>query len=370
MRTYLHAPIRLTSGRLRQALIIVLVACVGYGVLTITHAATGSTVVIGVASGKLSGGASIVAAAGASAGKAVRFEAAAAITSLPAQSASIMYYGDTSQAVTYEHPGALVVTGRANYQDTTFKAISAAGGTVLIYLDPLINEVDGTYDSMLINSSTCGPAVPLWPGSPDANSSGYLLDFRTGGIEQQKLKCVLERMVADNPHIGGFFADDVGSRSWYPNFDWNTWGATNQQAYRDGAIALMETFRQVANEHHLIVIVNGTWGAGTLAADGGGYPDMNQSGNALADGGVVEHHDASELSYWTSYACSSQWASQSPITNGVAINWAIETTDSDRAAYAATNCFAYVNNQPSANYDYAPPWGPFHPTGLPSHVTQ
>jgi hypothetical protein len=292
------------------------------------------------------------------------------LTNLPAQSASVMYYGDTTRGVTYEHPGALVVTGRGNFGDPTFKAISAAGGTVLLYVDPLINEVDGTYDNMLINSSACGPAVPLWPGNPQANSSGYLLDFRVGGVEQQKLKCVLEKMVSDNPFMGGFFADDLGSRSWYPDFDWDTWGTTNQQAYRAGAIALMQTFRQVADEHGLIVIVNGTWGAGTLAASGGGYPDMNQSGNSLADGGYVEHHDSSELSYWTSYACSKQWASQSSVTHGVAFNWAVETTDSDRAAYAATNCFAYVNNQPTDNYDYAPPWGPFHYTGLPSHVMQ
>jgi hypothetical protein len=292
------------------------------------------------------------------------------LTNLPAQSASVMYYGDTTRGATYEHPGALVVTGRGNNQDPTFKAISAAGGTVLIYLDALVKAVYGRYDGMLINASTCGAAVPLWPGSPVANSTGSLLDFRVGGVEQQKLHCVLEAMVAENPHMAGFFADDLGSRSWYPGFNWDTWGATNQQDYRAGAVALMQTFHQVAAEHNLIVMVNGTWSAGTLAANGGGYPDMNQSGNALADGGYVEHHDSSELSYWTSYACSKQWASQSTVTHGVAFNWAVETTNSDRIAYANTNCFAYVNNQPTANYDYVPPWGPFHPTGLPSKVTQ
>lgn len=222
---------------------------------------------------------------------------------------------------------------------------------------------------MLINASACGAAVPKWPGGPEANSTGYLNDFRVGGVEQKKLQCVLNTMVSENPQMAGWFVDDLGSRSWYPDFDWDTWGTINQQAYRSGAIAISQTFREVANEHHLIFIVNGTWGAGTLAADGGGYPNMNLSGNALADGGFVEHHDASELSYWSSYACSKQWATQSPVTNGVAFNWAVTTSESDRIAYANSNCFAYVNDQPTANYDYAAPWGNFHTTGLPSKVT-
>jgi len=355
------------------------VAVIGTLAMMVSHAATTAGVSVEAEAGKLASSAKLQNDSKASGGKAVLFSntsssssssSSTKLTNLPAQSATLMYYGNTTRGAAYEHPGAIVVTGRGNYADPTFKAISAAGGTVLVYIDPLINEVDGTYDSMLLHASSCGAAVPLWPGGPEANSSGYLNDFRVGGIEQSKLKCVLEKVVADNPDIGGFFADDLGSRSWYPDFDWDTWGATNQQAYRAGAIALMQTFRQVADEHHLIVIVNGTWEAGTLAADGGGYPDMNQSGNALADGGFVEHHDASELAFWKSYACSKQWASQSSVTHGVAFNWAVETTDSDRAAYAATNCFAFVNNQSTANYDYAPPWGSFHATGLPTKVTK
>jgi hypothetical protein len=292
------------------------------------------------------------------------------LTNLPAQPFAFMYYGDTTRGSIYEHPGALVVTGRGNNQDPTFKAISAAGGTVLLYIDPFINEVDGTYDNMLINASTCGAAVPLWPGKPVANDSGSLNDFRVGGVEQAKMKCVLEKMVADNPHMGGFYADDLGSRSWYPDFNWDTWGAANQQAYRNGAVALLKIFRQVADEHHLIVIVIGTWSAGTLASSGGGYPDMNQNGASLADGGVAEHHTASELSFFGPYGCSKQWASQSTVTHGVAFNIAVETSASDLTAYANSKCYAFVNNQPTANYDYVAPWGNFHATGLPTKVTK
>ena len=68
-------------------------------------------------------------------------------------------------------------------------------------------------------------------------------------------------MVSENPQTGGWFADDVGSRSWYPGIDWQTWGSANQRAYRAGAIRLTETFRKVADRHGLVFLVNGhAWG--------------------------------------------------------------------------------------------------------------
>ncbi|HEX8227062.1 MAG TPA: hypothetical protein VF572_04310 [Candidatus Saccharimonadales bacterium] len=306
----------------------------------------------------------------ASGGAAVKFPAAVVpptgtLTKLPAQPAVLIYGGSTALSA-YAKPGALVAAGRDNYQAQGFKDVSAAGGTVLIYLDAMIDANYGRYHAMLLNASECGPASALWPGNPRANEWGNLADFRVGGVIQQKLECVLEKMVAENPHMGGWFADDIGSRSWYPGFSWDTFGAANQQAYRNGAIALTQTFRKVADRHGLIFIVNGTWGGGSLAANGGGYPDMAKHGNALADGAFVEHHPASAIPYWSAYACSSQWATQSTVTRGTSFHWAVPYTAADRDAFARTNCFAFVGAQDS--YDYVAPWGPFHPTGLPNKV--
>jgi hypothetical protein len=238
---------------------------------------------------------------------------------------------------------------------------------VLIYLDAVINNAHGRYHAMLINQSACGPATTLWPGSPKANSYGYVNDFRVGSVLQQKLPCVLEKMVAENPHMAGWFADDLGSRSWFPGFSWDSFGAANQQAYREGAIALTQTFRDVANRHGLIFMVNGTWSGGSLASSGGGYPDASKSGNALADGGFVEHHDG-EIGYFGPYGCSSQWAAQSPVTRGKAVNYAVTNTSAGKTEYVNSDCYAYVNQQ--TDYGSAAPWGSFHPTGLPSRVTQ
>jgi hypothetical protein len=264
----------------------------------------------------------------------------------------------------------MVIAGRDNYQDQGFKDVHAAGGTVLVYLDAIVWNDYGTYHHLLFDSSACGAAVPQWPGPVSANGTGNLSDFRTvsdggNGVLQGKLHCVLEKMVADNPHLDGFYMDDVGSRSWFPNFDWSTWGNSNQQAYRDGAIAIAQTTRQVADEHHLIYLVNGTWEKGTLSGAGGGYPDMGADGLSLADGGAVEHHDG-QSSFFGPYACGSQWASSSAVTKGAQYMFDISSSSSGVTEYGNTNCFAWSTLQPTSAYDGVAPYSSslWHPNGL------
>ncbi len=67
---------------------------------------------------------------------------------LPAQAAGIIY-GAASGAAKYANPGGLVVAGRDNYQGQAFKDALAAGGTVLIYLDAVIDNPYGRYHELL-----------------------------------------------------------------------------------------------------------------------------------------------------------------------------------------------------------------------------
>jgi hypothetical protein len=355
---------------LRGVPLVLAFAAIGFFGLHASHALTLTTTAeaeAGVTSGNTTAGDPN----GASGGAAVKFQAdstptppapPAAITNLPSQPAALVYGDDAQPPSSYDHPGALVVAGRVNYGGAGFKAVSAAGGTVLIYLDTVVNGgTYGRYHDMLISSSECGGAVPNWPGAPKANSFGFLMDFRVGSVEQNKLECVLEKMVAENPHMGGWFADDLGSHWYFPSLDFNSW--SDKAAYQAGAIQLTKTFRKVANEHGLIFIVNGTWDDGN---DGGGYPDPNKFGNALADGGMVEHHDGQE-SFFGPYGCSTQWAAQSPVTKGKAFMYSMSASASDRDAYSALNCYAYTASQ--SDYSNAPaPWSGFHATGLPSKV--
>lgn len=287
------------------------------------------------------------------------------ITNLPGQPA-ITAYGSSSAAKPFAHRGALIIAGRDNYADQPMKDAAAAGATVLVYFDAVIDNPYGRYHELLNNQSPCGPATTRWPGNPRANSWGNLNDFRVGSVLQSKVRCVLKTMVAENPHIGGFFADDLGSRSWFPGFSWDAWGATNQQAYRDGAIALAQTLHDVADQHELMLMVNGTWTAGSLADDGGGYPTMSKHGLSLADGGYIEHHGTSEVAFWASYA-RGQWATAGgSVAQGKPFMYVQANDAATRDSYNAAGVFAFLSAQ--QDYDTASVWGGFHATGLPNKV--
>jgi hypothetical protein len=283
----------------------------------------------------------------------------------PAQPAAFVYASSTEPARQYAHPGGLVVAGRDNYAAPAFAQVSEGGGTVLVYLDPMIQNNYGHYHQLMFDASDCGPAVPDWPGSP-RNEWGVLSDIRVGGVLQAKLGCVMERMVAENPHMAGWFLDDLGSRPYGVPFE--TWSPADQQAYYDGAVAISRTAREVANRHGLMFLVNGSWTGGTLGTTGGGYPNVALDGNALADGGSIEYHDGKQ-EFFRKYACSSQWAAQAGGTVGRSVMLSISRSEADRDAYAKTDCIAYATAQ--TDYGVVPaPWGPFHDIGLPSRVAR
>jgi hypothetical protein len=257
----------------------------------------------------------------------------------------------------YATPGALVVAGTVEADAPPVVDAARRGAHVLLYVDPVIDNPAGRYQSLLLEDSPCGPATGRWPGLPRASPHGDLTDFRTGSPLAAKLECVLETMVAEHPDAAGFFADDVGSRAYFPGWDWTRLAPAEKQAYRDGAVALVRALRSVADRHGMLVVVNGTWTGGDPARTGGGYPDPAADGNALADGGVVEHHDG-QAAFFGPYACSGQWARESPVTRGLPVNLVITRSVPALAPFLATGCFAYG----SAQSDYGtvlPPWGPF-----------
>lgn len=282
----------------------------------------------------------------------------------------VVWYGNVMTGLSaYAHPGALVVAGNTNYNSPEMVSAAAGGATVLLYLDTLINDVFGRYAGLLLNSSAYGPAVPHWPGDYVVHTVGasgnpdYLNDFRVGSILLSKLESVLELMVAENPHMGGFFADDLGSRSFFPDLNWTSF--PDKADYYNGAVAVAQVFRTVATRHGLVFMVNGSWNA----SDGGGYPSVAQHGLSLADGGCIEHHDG-QISFFGPYSESGQWATASPLTNGQPFNFAIMSTSAGLTEFDGHVAFTAL--QTSSQYDSGvAPWSTtaFHETGLPSHTT-
>lgn len=293
------------------------------------------------------------------------------------------YHYDQASLADWSHPGALVIAGLGRsdigpvgtspaYEGTNPGYITAAeaGATVIAYIDPIIDNDWGLYHELLMHEfdslgRTVGPEAGLWPGNFVANEWGNLGDFRVGSVIQQKFGAVLSLMLDECPWLAGFWIDDTGSRSWFPGFSWeDDFTATDRAAYRAGAIELVKTARQVcdtkrmANGRRRIILVNGTWTAGTLLEDGGGYPNSAVHGCSLVEGGEIEHHTLD--SWWTAYASGSQWATEAS-TNGVPFIVASCETDAIQDDFVAANILSHSESAESN----ATVWGSFHETGLP-----
>lgn len=302
-------------------------------------------------------------------------------TNLPTQ--PMRYHYDGSPLSSWAHPGALVIAGfgrsdlgppAGGYEGTDPGYVTAAnaGACVIAYIDPIIDNAYGLYHELLHHQydtlgRTVGAATSRWPGNHQANEFGYLADFRVGSTLQAKWGAVLETMLDDCPWLAGFWIDDCGSRSWYPDFDWNAdLTATDRQNYRDGAIALIQTAREICdrrragNGRKRIIIVNGTWNGGTLSANGGGYPNMSLHGCSLVEGAEIEHHDLDQ--FWIDYASSSQWATEAS-TGGVPF---IVTSCETNAIQTDFRNAGIVSHSENAEANSSV-WGSFHETGLPDN---
>jgi hypothetical protein len=130
---------------------------------------------------------------------------------LPAQAVGISY--GAASGAKYANPGGLVVAGRDNYQGQAFKDVSAAGGTVLIYLDAVIDICTAATHDLLINPSEMWSGdVPL-AGQLPCELAGLLTTSGWGRCCRASSSTSLEKMVAENPHMVGWFAGESGDSS-------------------------------------------------------------------------------------------------------------------------------------------------------------
>lgn len=280
----------------------------------------------------------------------------------PANPAAVVYNNSSlTNPSAWAHPGALVIAGRVEYTGAWVTTVANGGGTVLIYIDAIVWNTIGHYHDLLFNASQFGAAVPKWPGNPNANSTGDLADFRVGGVLQSKLAGVINLAISENPKISGIFLDDVGTRSWFPNFDWTSWSSTDKEAYRAGAIAVVQTARTICDANNLFLMVNGTWTAQSTSGIGdGGYPTRNLHGCSLVDGGYWENHSFDQ--FGVDYGQSAQWASYASGRKNYM--WYVNVGDSaTRDQWVAANAAAYASSTP---YDGSgAPWTTFTDFHIP-----
>lgn len=267
----------------------------------------------------------------------------ATVTNRPTNPGAIVYEGGPlSNPTAWGQPGALVIAGRGEFAQPWVTTVANGGGTVIMYLDCVI-RCSGRYQEKLFNASEFGAAVPNWPGVTQANDWGPLTDFRPGGVLQQKLPGVLDLIVQENPKIAGIFLDDCGTRSWFPGFSWDAWPSEYKEAYRQGAIDICKTARAVADAHDWFVMVNGDWSAISSTTTGsGGYPNRNQNGCALVDGGYWENHGYD--SYGVAYA-TGQWGQGTP--RKLPYMWYANVNDpATRDKWVNAGCAAFASATP------------------------
>lgn len=267
-----------------------------------------------------------------------------------------------ANASLWAHPGALVLVGRNNYDQAWVHTMADGGATCILYLDCLVENVVGRYDDLLHNASVVGPDVPRWPGSPMFNEFGFLQDFRVGGTLQAKLPGVLDLIASELPHISGIFLDDCGTRAW-TSMPWDSWSNSDKEAYRNGAIGIVQTARAKADQYNWLIIVNGTWqDAGAVGVGSGGYPNPLIHGCSLVDGGTTETHlpDA----FWTAYCNGAQWATATP--RDLPYMLSINDNTTARNTWIASNLVSHSRGGDYSTIDV--PWGSFTNFNMPNRL--
>lgn len=284
------------------------------------------------------------------------------ITIAPPQPGAVIYGSDAPSS--YYHSGAMVDMNSSETPGAI--AVSNAGGHVLVYVDIMITGSGGNYASLINNANVYGPAIGRWPGqTTQYNSYGYVRDIVTL-VNSGKLLNILNKVVADNPHMAGFFADDLGTTN--PQYKTPMIASTGNgytvptTTFYNAVIAATQVFRDVCDAHRLILCVNGGFdGRGT-----GGYPVRGTHGCSLAESQCAEHQTNQGTNFWPVYLASTQWANDSPITMGETAHFVIATPGDH--SWDSTPGIAWIAQQ--STYSSAPaPWTGFHTTGLPTYAS-
>jgi Collagen triple helix repeat (20 copies) len=251
----------------------------------------------------------------------------------PCNPALIAYVsGPGSQLAAWSKPGALIDVGPSIYAEPWVKQAAAGGATVLLYLDTIYSVTGGRYHELLRNANSYGPAVPIWAGVTN--------NIAPGGPLQQKLPAIMNLAIDENPHLSGFFLDDLGTIAGTQGY--STLSATQKEQFRLGAIEIVKTARTIADQRNLFLMANGVWNGN----EGGGYPDRNKHGCALVDGCMIEDHALN--AFWDNYCnpAYSQWALQTP--RKVAYMWdQARSGSAETNAYINANRIAYASTQTS-----------------------
>jgi hypothetical protein len=195
-------------------------------------------------------------------------------------------YSSTTNVSRYANPTGIVVTGRCNRYDAAFANVRKNGGEVLAYLnaanrpDQHVCALDKTF---YMNNYG---AVPLWPwpsyGQREIFANTKMADIRKGSKWSNYVVSYIENLMRERK-VDGVFLDTIGARPWGLS-EWNTWSATEKNAWTDGTVDLVRRLdaKRRAINPNFIIVNNNLW----VRSDGS---TRGLVARQYVDGITVEH---------------------------------------------------------------------------------
>lgn len=239
----------------------------------------------------------------------------------------------------YAKPTGMLIAGRCNRYDAAFQAARAKGAEVLAYINPVTrpdHHVCALDTKFYMNDLG---QVPLWPyptygqRSPWANTR--MTDIRAGSQWVLYVVKYVEALMREGK-VDGVFLDTVGVRPWSSLAEWNSWPASEKNAYAAGNVDLVRRLdaRRRAINPDFIIVANNVWEAGTTKA---------LDGERYIDGVMLEH--PKPLSPW-----HVAYAKRTFGNLGHRRVLVVANTRADAQAWAKVPGVTHVSDQTSAQY--------------------
>jgi hypothetical protein len=219
------------------------------------------------------------------------------------------FYDDSFRHLTeYQHPTAMLVTGRCNRYHDNFTLARARGAEVLAYINVMEQPISSpcAADDAFYKVNGANPARWIGPDNQPRMEypSNEMLDIRVNSAWSNRVVAYIEQLMRDD-QVDGVFLDVIGARLWSPMANWENkalpdgtnpdpkgtaddWTQSERDAWTAGAIDIVRRLyasREAINPR-FIIVNNNTW-VGALSTGG-------TEGEKFVDGVCLEHHEPTE----------------------------------------------------------------------------
>jgi hypothetical protein len=198
----------------------------------------------------------------------------------------------------YQHPTAMLVTGRCNRAHDNFRVARQEGAEVLAYVNPVDYQPNPACSDDRDLYPESNPQANYWPYPSRGARANYasksgttfpLADLTVNSAWSNHVVDYVEGLMRGGL-VDGVFLDVLGARLWSSRAAFSTWPQWEQDAWTQGSIDLvrrLDTLRNQINPR-FIIVNNNTWNR----SDSEGHDDgLGHPGENYVDGICYEHHE-------------------------------------------------------------------------------